>query len=210
MLNICFSQFPQKLFRVSQHCPIFYLSVWIFSALRWTQYEPTFSCSVLKNHLIVDCSIKRKMFHIEARLKLGWLNYSFSGENVFIICSVTGMWCSRTKSAACCRSLFFAVLCCGVNFNWDNTLRVLVYSSEGVWIQVPVRSNEWKHQPVWQQTVYDSDSCSSLRTGFCNTLKSGGWGGGFSFFSSIMDPGQALSSHHTKLHLHLLRGVPVG
>lgn len=83
------------------------------------------------------------------------------------------MWCPRTKSTACCHSLFFPVLCCSVNFNWDNTLRVLVYSSEGVWIQVPVRSNEWKHQPVWQQTVYDSDSCSSLRTCFSNTLKSG-------------------------------------
>lgn len=64
-------------------------------------------------------------FQIEVGMKLK------TTELLYNICSVADMWYQRKKKtvlpfSALCR------LCCAVNFNWNNTLRVLVYSSEHV------------------------------------------------------------------------------
>ena len=155
------------------------------------------------------------MFHTEVsmELKLTGLLYILSVEKT--LCSVTGVWCPRSKPTACCHPLVLCWLCWHVNFNWDDALGVLVYSSECVWIQVPVRPNEWKHRPrltagsvrLWQTVLRVFEAVvsvphSNLGVFFCFFS--------LSLFSSIMDPSQVLSSYHTKLHLHLLHRVPGG
>lgn len=81
-----------------------------------------------------------------------------------------------------------------------------------------VCSNEWKHWPIWQQTVRDSDrlcwtslwallSVTHSNLLFCCVFF---LPPSLTVFSSIMEPSQVLSSYHTKLHLHLLHRVPGG